>query len=120
MARLRPARLGDVVALGKAEAPVIRRRVLAVARWRGARGTIAAFEGRTRRDRALVVTAEGQASRSEGDDLRTFWFTSVGAIAHVQHFGGSLIVRRVRRPDEPGPGLMSATDAIAFACSPLV
>jgi hypothetical protein len=42
-----------------------------------------------------VVTAEGQASRSEGDDLRTFWFTSVGAIAHVQHLGGSLIVRRV-------------------------
>jgi hypothetical protein len=42
-----------------------------------------------------VVTAEGQASRSEGDNLRTFWFTSVGAIAHVQHLGGSLIVRRV-------------------------
>jgi hypothetical protein len=42
-----------------------------------------------------VVTAEGQASRSEGDYLRTYWFTSVGAIAHVQHLGGSLIVRKV-------------------------
>ena len=42
-----------------------------------------------------VVTAEGQASRSAGDSLRTYWFTSVAAIAHVQHVGGSLIVRRV-------------------------
>jgi hypothetical protein len=42
-----------------------------------------------------VVTAEGQASAAGGDDLRTYWFTSIGAIAHVQHVGGSLIVRRV-------------------------
>jgi hypothetical protein len=42
-----------------------------------------------------VVTAEGQATRAGGDDLRTYWFTSLGAIAHVQHLGGSLIVRRV-------------------------
>jgi hypothetical protein len=42
-----------------------------------------------------VVTAEGQASTAGGDDLRTYWFTSIGAIAHVQHLGGSLIVRRV-------------------------
>jgi hypothetical protein len=42
-----------------------------------------------------VVTAEGQATTAGGDDLRTFWFTSTGAIAHVQHLGGSLIVRRI-------------------------
>ena len=42
-----------------------------------------------------VVTAEGQASRSEGDDLRTYWFTSVGALAHIQALGGSSIDRRV-------------------------
>ena len=42
-----------------------------------------------------VVTAEGQASRSEGDDLRTYWFTSVGALAHIKALGGSSIERRV-------------------------
>jgi hypothetical protein len=42
-----------------------------------------------------VVTAEGQASRSAGDDLRTYWFTSVGALAHIQALGGSSIDRRV-------------------------
>jgi hypothetical protein len=42
-----------------------------------------------------VVTAEGQATAAQGDDLRTYWFTSLGAIAHVQHLGGSLIVRKV-------------------------
>jgi hypothetical protein len=42
-----------------------------------------------------LVTAEGQATRAEGDDLRTYWFTTVGALAHVQELGGSLIVRKV-------------------------
>ena len=42
-----------------------------------------------------VVTAEGQASRADGDALRTYWFTSVGALAYVQEFGGSVIVRKV-------------------------
>ena len=42
-----------------------------------------------------VVTAEGQATTAEGDDLRTYWFTTVGALAYVQEFGGSLIVRKV-------------------------
>jgi hypothetical protein len=43
-----------------------------------------------------VVTAEGQATKAKkGDDLRTYWFTSVGALAYVQRFGGSRIVRRV-------------------------
>jgi hypothetical protein len=42
-----------------------------------------------------VVTAEGQATTAEGDDIRTYWFTTVGALAYVQEFGGSLIVRKV-------------------------
>jgi hypothetical protein len=42
-----------------------------------------------------VVTAEGQASRADGDSDRTYWFTSVGALAYVQEFGGSVIVRKV-------------------------
>ena len=42
-----------------------------------------------------VVTAEGQATTAKGDDLRTYWFTTVGALAYVQEFGGSLIVRKV-------------------------
>jgi hypothetical protein len=42
-----------------------------------------------------VLTAEGQASKAEGDDLRTYWFTSVGALAGVEALGGSAIVRKV-------------------------
>ena len=41
------------------------------------------------------MTAEGQANRDPGDELRTYWFTTVGALAHVQEFGGSSIVRRI-------------------------
>ena len=41
-----------------------------------------------------VVTAEGQLRKVQGDDLRTYWFTTVGALAHVQELGGSVIVRR--------------------------
>jgi hypothetical protein len=42
-----------------------------------------------------VVTAEGQVSKAEGDDLRTYWFTSVGALAHVVELGGSAIARKI-------------------------
>jgi hypothetical protein len=42
-----------------------------------------------------VLTAEGQASKAEGDSLRTYWFTSVGALAGVEALGGSAIVRKV-------------------------
>jgi hypothetical protein len=42
-----------------------------------------------------VLTAEGPASQAEGDSLRTYWFTSVGALAGVESFGGSAIVRKV-------------------------
>ena len=42
-----------------------------------------------------VITAEGQAGRAEGDSLRTYWFTSVGALAGVEALGGSAIVRKV-------------------------
>ena len=45
-----------------------------------------------------VITAEGQASKAEGDSLRTHWFTSVGALAGVQEFGGSAILRKRPRP----------------------
>ena len=38
-----------------------------------------------------VVTAEGQATTAEGDQLRTYWFAAVGALAYVQEFGGSFI-----------------------------
>jgi hypothetical protein len=47
-----------------------------------------------------VVTAEGQASRAGGDSLRTYWFTSVGALACVQALGGSVIVSQGRERDE--------------------
>jgi hypothetical protein len=42
-----------------------------------------------------LITAEGQATKAGGDDLRTYWFTSVGALAAVQELGGSMILRRV-------------------------
>jgi hypothetical protein len=42
-----------------------------------------------------VITAEGQASSAEGDSDRTYWFTSVGALAAVDELGGSAIVRNV-------------------------
>jgi hypothetical protein len=42
-----------------------------------------------------VVVAEGQASRADGDALRTYWFTSVGALACIEEFGGSVIARRI-------------------------
>lgn len=42
-----------------------------------------------------VLTAEGQASTAGGDSLRTYWFTSVGALAGVEALGGSAIVRKV-------------------------
>jgi hypothetical protein len=42
-----------------------------------------------------VLTAEGQASKAGGDSLRTYWFTSVGALAGVEALGGSAIVRKV-------------------------
>ena len=42
-----------------------------------------------------VVTAEGQVEKEGGDDLRTYWFTTVGALAHVVELGGSAIVRKI-------------------------
>lgn len=48
-----------------------------------------------------VVTAEGQASKAGGDSLRTYWFTSVGALACVEALGGSVIVRKVLNGTTP-------------------
>jgi hypothetical protein len=49
-----------------------------------------------------VITAEGQASRAEGDSLRTYWFTSVRALAGVEALGGSS--GRSIGPVEKAPG----------------
>jgi hypothetical protein len=42
-----------------------------------------------------VVTAEGQVRKTPGDDLRTYWFTTVGALAHIRELGGSVIARKI-------------------------
>ena len=42
-----------------------------------------------------LITAEGQASTADGDDLRTKWFTTVAGVEYAQRFGGSFIVSKV-------------------------